>query len=685
MITTEIVSNLLIMALSYANDNQIWRKIDQRFQKVSYELFGRYKNTFLARYGSVKILDMSTGKNLSEIYVPPQLINSADQLNKSLVDPDLVDKRSIVTTISMELTNEILIVENEFLIIYGPIGSGKSTLLRHIGCEMLCKGSQHQCQSKKIPVYIDLNNQQVRNISIEEIIQYEFEIANLPDSADLTKITLEKEGLLLLIDGLDEIHPSLQNTRLSEIRDFVDRYSGNKYIIARKRLNGSSYLSRFSQVQILPFNSQNTKQYIRNWFRDKDESAGLLLLNEIEKTSNFPKDICQTPLLLTSICLLYEHTQASKIDHVLVYERILKTLLKDWPQEKGQHQPIDLCHYKEMVLSELSLYTYRQKGATFSKKEFIAILKDNYASDKDTDIVSPGDLLSQLEHQNGFLYAQQDGSYCFTYSSLQQYLVACYFAHAESGISTLVENHIFDRRWAYIFPLAASIHNKNQVIDELLSHVNKFCVTQKIQKIVAWSESMTQTEYDDNRYPAKVAYCIFVLFEILLLYQDKFLFRNSLFRCNQKIHDIILSLDSRLKLNYLIEPKIVSVMTPEILVQASIGIVDKLLSNQIFASEIGLASFWAKLIRVQNWLNKNSNKKVVPIKEAFSRYLYTEWISVLQINQEILLLTMLDFECLLNYLYGYDLALKCRESFHEKPNSCWFQVEHSFLLFQHSE
>ena len=128
---------------------------------------------------------------------------------------------------------------------------------------------------------LELKRFDANDVDIAKFIAAEFETCGFPEAETFAQNALTQGNLLVLLDGLDEVPSANLNKVLSTIRDFVDRYDGNRFI-ASCRVAASGYrddaFRRFGDVTMADFDDEQIQQFIRNWFgseQDKErDTAG---------------------------------------------------------------------------------------------------------------------------------------------------------------------------------------------------------------------------------------------------------------------------------------------------------------------------------------------------------------------------------------------------------------------------
>lgn len=685
MVVPELISNLLLLSLTYAWDNKIWRKFDRGLRQMTYEISSQYRNAFHARHGNVKILGMKNKIPVEDLYIPLAIADHFDERFAMSLDSDqeVYSKCQIAKGNALEQnlqTNFRYVNEHPFLIIDGSVGSGKSTFLKRIGLEALKQEQECRYSHKKIPVYIDVNAYQLEPKSLRDLICTEFEIADLPDSHKITDSTLDSGDLLILIDGLDDLDENHQLQRLGELKDFIDRYPRNRYIIARKQATGSGYLNRFERVSLRSLELFQIEEYIRKWFSPNNQEVGMALLREIKEHADFPLDVCRNPLLLTMTCLLYNNPHSLPVKHSVIHELALKTLLEDWLREKGEDTSQNFAHLKEEVLANLACIIFQGQRDIIFRKDLLSILEAKILENEDLNgTLKPSQLLYELEYKHGILASQRDGTYRFGFASLKEYLVAYHFAFVNQYLEGLISGFLLEQRWEHIFVLLSSIRQSDELIPSMLDHINHFYASDRLRHLALWAARATRSSEAAIRNPAKISYALFILIEVVYLYRHPCAFRNSLFSCNNKLRSLIAALDVNAQPNYLIDPKLLQTVDAKTLIEISNSLIQRVLKAGVFGDTEKLKIFAHKLNKLSDRMA--AKRAGTPTKRSCLTYLYSMWMRVLDIDEALVSFNLEDIRCLRNYLYSYELILKCRGAARHISPRIWLKVEYQFLLY----
>ena len=262
--------------------------------------------------------------------------------------------------------------------VLGQPGVGKSTFLRRIGLEAL-KGRTGRYQLESVPVFLELKRFNTGDINLEKAITEELQNCGFPKPDDSTRKLLEKGRLLVLLDGLDDIPTTQMNAAIEQIQDFVDKHSQNRFIGSCRSAAYRSRFRRFKDVVLADFDETQIQQFIKNWFQgEEDKRQGIAqicweLLNHPAFAA--AKELAQTPLLLTLLCLVFDDSQTFPKNRALLYDEALDVLLKKWAAEKRvQRDPI----YQElsvpleiMMLAEIAYEGFVEDRLFFSQHDVI--------------------------------------------------------------------------------------------------------------------------------------------------------------------------------------------------------------------------------------------------------------------------------------------------------------------------
>jgi NACHT domain len=504
-----------------------------------------YARQFLERYGNVKILNMDQPVPLSDIYVAAQVISPRAAKSFSSVE-DLHEmflqqgRRRLFPGDRKEGRRDCLELANElqYLNVLGAPGAGKSTFLRRLGLEALRPRRtwndsilrsmglraglnekersryEHDC----LPVLIELRRFRTDEIDLVTLIQKELAICGLPESEKLVKALLEDGRLLLLLDGVDEVPSDRLDKAITHIHDFVDRYSGNSFVISCRTAFYKSYFSRFRDVLLADFDDEQISNFVHNWFRsDQDRQRGiaeefLKILGEPANAS--ANELASTPLLLTFLCLTYDDRQRLPPNRSELYRQALEILMERWAASKRVHnEPV----YRELharlevrMLAEIAAPAFRDNRYFFTRSELIdritGFLRDELNAPKHLD----GDqVLNAIEVQQGLIVQRAQDAWSFSHLTLQEYLTAVWYK-GDQRLEELVSKYLFDVRWREVFILLAGTVDKADNLLKRMQEAAEAHLADQLRalQLVRWASSKAALVTDAEETVARRAFAL---------------------------------------------------------------------------------------------------------------------------------------------------------------------------------
>ncbi len=485
-----------------------WVKDKMEYIAILNEYFDRYNN----QYGKVKVLGMNQGIPLESIYTPVKFLDKSNLhrfSNIQRIEEDFGKKglRRLQMSECREENGISVANQYPYLMILGSPGSGKSTFLRRLGFEAF-KGEKGEFEYALIPVFLELKYLIDNPVDLISVITNNFNEFGFQATQEVTKQLLSEGKLLVLLDGLDEVPQDNRNNVINAIEKLVASYSGkenqNRFIVSCRTAAYNSSFNQFVDVELADFNAEQIQYFISNWFASEEDKK-LKVADKCWETLNndthkAAKELAQTPLLLTMICLVYNETQDFPDKLSPLYEKAFWILIEKWAAEKRVHN--------QRVYDGLNSYLERAMLADFAYQKFV----DNRLFFKEEDIVNSIQsfladsvdnpkyldgkyVLDAIAIQQGILIERADSIYSFSHLTIQEYLTAHYISQNDDQIKNLVANYLEDTRWKEVFLLVAGLKDS---ADKLLMEMqkiaySKFISTDKLKNLLSWVEEMVDT------------------------------------------------------------------------------------------------------------------------------------------------------------------------------------------------
>ena len=279
---------------------------------------------------------------------------------------------------------------------------------------------------------------------------------------------------------------------------------------------------RFKDVAMAAFEDEQIEQFIKNWFqKERDAETNTAercweLLNS--KDYQAAKELAQTPLLLTLLCVVYDEFQDFPKKRHALYGEALDVLLRKWASEKRiQRNPIyqELSAELELdMLAEIAYTSFADDQLFFAKDRLVQQIREflvenlNAPNHLDAETV-----LREIEVQQGILVERARDAYSFSHLTFQEYLTAKCIVDNQK-IDRLVHDHVTEQHWREVFLLVAGLAPGKRGADDLLvameEQAQTYLASDKLKTIIAWATQVTDNSPGEARAPAKRVAAIFL-------------------------------------------------------------------------------------------------------------------------------------------------------------------------------
>ena len=491
------------------------KTLDEKAKQAIFKASGKYEQNYTERHGILKVLGMREPVSLESVYTTVQFLDDAAiQSFESVETLETVyrkaKQRSFQSKDCPKQPGINVANQKQYLMVLGSPGAGKSTFLRRMGLEAL-KGKKGQFKQSCIPVLIELKTFNTDDIDIEDKIAEEFRICGFPSPQEFTAETLEQGKLLILLDGLDEVPTERMNQVIQHIQNFVDLHDKNRFIASCRVAAYRHNFRRFTDVAMAEFDDDQIENFISNWFGREPEIGQECWQKLNHEDNKAAKELTQTPLLLTLVCLLYQRSRKFPTNRATLYERALRVLLEEWAAEKGVfkddvYKGLDTKR-KEMILSEIAHDAFQADHLFLPRREITDQIEQLLTEMLPDETLIDGEaVLKSIEKQHGVLVQRAEGIYSFSHLTLQEYLTAQYIDDHRQ-IKKLVKEHLTDERWQEVFLLVSGLMRGGA--DELLLLMEKkaqtYINTPRLQALLRWADWITPDSESNMKPVAKRA------------------------------------------------------------------------------------------------------------------------------------------------------------------------------------
>ena len=206
------------------------------------------------------------------------------------------------------------------LLILGAPGAGKTTTLLELACDLLNRAEQDVNQS--IPVVFNLSSWATSKHKLADWLVQEL-TTKYQVSKSLSRTWIQNQQLLLLLDGLDEVHHTRRNACVRAINEFSQNYGQTEMVVC-SRIKDYEALSHRLQFQGAIFIQPLTSEQIENYLSQAGE--GLTGVKTALRTDLIFQEFAQTPLMLSIMSLAYQDIPVAELPQFLNAEERRKHL-----------------------------------------------------------------------------------------------------------------------------------------------------------------------------------------------------------------------------------------------------------------------------------------------------------------------------------------------------------------------
>ena len=313
------------------------------------------------------------------------------------------------------------------LVVLGDPGSGKTMFLRNVAFTYARQGL-YDFPGHPIPVYLELNRVESAGNSLFAALTKTLENHNFPGAEGFLKSALEKQSLLILLDGLDEVNAPARPALVSQIKDLWQKYPDNRILVTCRKAVYQGELDTWvdQKLEIIEFSDQQIQRFMTSW--QKDMPAEKSIEHFFRTLQERPQimALARNPLLLTMVAYLYTDTEfALPHSRSEFYSRSTDLLLDQWKLERNRYK----ASHKRTVLQRLALFNQSQAGKTGERRtlELADVLKEirDVLPDLTLKTEDAQPLLDEIVQRSGLMLAIDGGiRYQFTHLTLQEYFAA---------------------------------------------------------------------------------------------------------------------------------------------------------------------------------------------------------------------------------------------------------------------
>ncbi len=459
-------------------------------------------------------MDLETRKRLASPYLEPlKSIPINDISCLSLSHEINTWKLGIRSQIISPASFGVVFSKYKHLALLALPGGGKTILLKRLAIAYADR-SRRPKSNDKLP-NLDLIPVVIRCREWREHIQFPLptllkhlpDIIGHPDLEGLHQalMPLFASGqILLLVDGLDEIHDDVKRaTFVNHLEAFIQMHSRTRLVVTSREAGFSLVaptLSRFcTQWNIAPLDSYAIEDLCRRWRTQMmGETAEAVadiqsVLDHLISTAPLQR-LAENPLLLTMLLVVRQNAGGRlPLNRVNLYDRAVEVLLDTW-NIKG-HAPLSL---KEAI-PQLAYVAYEMMRAgkqTITEPELLQMLVNARHDVHQAKLYAqspPDAFLRRVEVRSSLLvqagYQRERGQtvpiYQFRHLTFQEYLAAVaaadgHYRNHRPNHSVLnpLNQYLLSNEWKEVIPMAAVLAGKDT--EKLIIKLTRLAIRQDL-------------------------------------------------------------------------------------------------------------------------------------------------------------------------------------------------------------
>ncbi|MEL6628521.1 MAG: histidine kinase, partial [Bacteroidota bacterium] len=290
----------------------------------------------------------------------------------------------------------------------------------------------------------------------------------------------------------DKSIPTVLAYKVMNITNYqVQLLSRNRFVASCRLASYRSSLTHFTDVEIANFDDSQIRLFINNWFSsDLDERVGLaaLLWEELNKPQNIlAKELAQTPLLLTFLCMVYDRSKKLPGNRSVLYQKSLDILLEEWAAEKriqlGDIYDGISTELEKLLLSEIAYRGFQRNQFFFREQDLvdqIDLFLEETLAPNDVDSKK---VLGAIVEKQGVFVERAEGIFSFSHLTIQEYLTALYISQDYRRVKDAVSQYSIQKEWKDIFLLTAGLlHTADELIEIIEKESSRYIKTEDLKK-----------------------------------------------------------------------------------------------------------------------------------------------------------------------------------------------------------
>ena len=270
---------------------------------------------------------------------------------------------------------------------------------------------------------------------------------------------LLRRGLAsLMLDSLDEVPPSVRKAVVEQIRETSRGFPKCRIVVSCRTADYDPISDEFYEVEMARLTEPAIRTIVTAWFRE-DRAKGKELLRHLRRDEGV-RSLCETPLLLSLLCIQFRHDLALPKRKTELFKRCIEAFLRDWDASRDFRRDTVYTSLsddrKERIFENVA--SKAVSGGvryTFPEEDVLRCIEqccDLFGLPKG----EASAILGEIEAHHGILERYSMDSYMFSHPSFQEYFVARNLIAQRRELEVIRSNFDSDG-WAGVIEFAAAL------------------------------------------------------------------------------------------------------------------------------------------------------------------------------------------------------------------------------------
>lgn len=297
------------------------------------------------------------------------------------------------------------------LCLTGVAGSGKTTVLQRLAVLLADKNNKH----RHTPILVPMRNAPANLSSVSaRTLLYE---CSSPEPPDELLDRLEcGDSAFILLDGLDEMHPSNHSEFKEMLTRWKAEYSKAVWILSTRPHFAALIPQNYEIAELLPLDDSQVKEFLA---KRQQTSKLRATITKLTKWSTL-RTLALNPLLLEMMSRLSEEVGTLPSSRAELYSSCVDLLLRRWDKKRGipvGEERLSPEHVRSF-LSEIALDMVVSNRNSVAETDILKAVSSKLKAD-DAPFAQDRSLLS-----SAFLRRTKPMRFEFVHKSFQEYFAA---------------------------------------------------------------------------------------------------------------------------------------------------------------------------------------------------------------------------------------------------------------------